>query len=107
MSPNRSYGAVNKHAWQEVLHRLPNNVFDANSPLAQYTMGQRVGGFFVKVAELSAVGTLTGLAMSGLGSLDVQVRKPPVLLSLRVAGETCEEYRIVTYCRDEFGTVKS
>lgn len=75
VSPNRSYGVVNKHAWQEVLHKLPNNVFDANSPLAQYTMSQRVGGFFAKVAELSAVGTLTGVAMSGLGNLDVQVRR--------------------------------
>lgn len=74
VSPNRSYGAVNKHAWQEMLHKLPNNVFDANSPLAQYSMAQRVGGFFAKVAELSAVGTVTGVAMSGLGNLDVLVR---------------------------------
>lgn len=66
VSPNRSYGALHKHAWQNYLHRLPNHVFDASTPLNRLTLGARAAGFAAKAAELCAVGTVAGAAMSGL-----------------------------------------
>lgn len=66
VSPNRSYGALHKHSWQNYLHRLPNHVFDASTPLNRLTLGARAAGFLAKAAELCAVGTVAGAAMSGL-----------------------------------------
>ena len=55
--------------WQRTLHDLPNHIFDASSPARRITPGQRVGGLATKVVELSAVGTVAGAAMSGLGQV--------------------------------------
>jgi len=66
VSPNRSYGALHKFPWQNYLHRLPNHVFDASTPLNRITAGARAAGFVAKAAELCAVGTVAGAAMSGL-----------------------------------------
>ena len=55
--------------WQRTLHDLPNHIFDASSPARRITPGQRVGGLLTKVVELSAVGTVAGAAMSGLGQV--------------------------------------
>ena len=66
VSPNRSYGALHRHSWQNYLHRLPNHVFDASTPLNRLTLGARAAGFAAKAAELCAVGTVAGAAMSGL-----------------------------------------
>lgn len=75
VSPSRSYGVPHKYDWQRMLHELPANVFDASSPMRQYTMNARAAGFFAKAAELCGVGMLTGAAMSGLQTAAVSVRR--------------------------------
>lgn len=74
-APSRAYGAVHKFPWQQMLSELPHCVFDANGPLRNYTNTARVGGFFASMAQLSAVGALTGGATSLLSSLAVKVHK--------------------------------
>ncbi|KAG1673698.1 hypothetical protein FOA52_010567 [Chlamydomonas sp. UWO 241] len=73
LAPTRSYGSTHKFPWQQMLDSLPNNVFDASGPLRAYTTGARAASFFTKMAELSAVGAVTGaltsLASSGVVSL--------------------------------------
>lgn len=59
-APTRSHGSLGKMPWQAMLHAMPNNVFDASTPLRNYNSGTRAGAFAVKLAELCAVGTLTG-----------------------------------------------
>ena len=58
-----------------MLDSLPNCVFDASGPLRQYTSQMRVGSFFAKMAELSAVGALTGTVTSLASSAAVQLRR--------------------------------
>eukprot|EP00967_Tisochrysis_lutea_P095609 scaffold139514_cov20-Tisochrysis_lutea.AAC.1 len=58
----------------QTLDGLPNCVFDASGPLRQYSMQARVGGFFAKLAELSAVGAVTGGATSILSSAGMCIR---------------------------------
>lgn len=50
-SPSRSYGAVHKFPWQNVLHNLPNHVFDARTPYRNYSFASRFGSFFAKVGR--------------------------------------------------------
>ncbi|KAK9826747.1 hypothetical protein WJX81_004762 [Elliptochloris bilobata] len=75
VSPNRSYGALHKFSWQNYLHRLPNHIFDASTPLNRLTPGARAAGFAAKAAELCAVGTIAGAAMSGLAQVDLRLRR--------------------------------
>lgn len=75
VAPTRSYGAVHKFPWQQALEGLPNNVFDASGPLRHYTVQTRVGGFLSKMAELSAVGALTGSATSLMAQGAVALRQ--------------------------------
>lgn len=75
LTPSRSYGAVHKLPWQQMLSELPNCVFDSSGPLRNYTRQARMGGFFARMAELSAVGVLTGTATSMLGSAAVALRQ--------------------------------
>lgn len=64
ISPNRSFGVPHKYDWQRMLHELPANVFDASGPQRVYTMNSRMAGLLAKTAELCAVGSITGGAMS-------------------------------------------
>ncbi len=48
----------------QTLDGLPNCVFDASTPLRQYSIQSRIGGFLAKFAELSAVGAVAGGATS-------------------------------------------
>ena len=84
VSPNRSVGALHKFSWQNYLHRLPNHVFDASTPLNRLTAGARAAGFVAKAAELCAVGTVAGAAMSGLA----QARPKPCTLALGSTGQS-------------------
>lgn len=68
-------GTAARAPWQEMLASLPNNVFEAGSKTRSFTLGSRAMGFLSKAAELSAVGAVTGAAMSGLGSAAVQLRR--------------------------------
>lgn len=75
VSPNRSFGAPHKFPFQSYLHGLPNNVFDMSGPQRSYTTSTRAVGFFAKVGELSAVGTLAGASMAGLSQLALRLRQ--------------------------------
>lgn len=75
LAPCRSYGSVHKFPWQQMLDNLPNCVFDASGPLRQYSNQARVGSFFAKMAELSAVGAVTGVATSLASSAVVEIHK--------------------------------
>lgn len=75
VAPTRSYGSVHKFPWQQMLDGLPNCVFDVNGPLRTYSTPSRVGAFFTKAAELSAVGLLMGGATSLLSSAAVALRR--------------------------------
>ena len=55
--------------WQRHLHDLPNHIFDASSPARRITASQRVTSLITKAAELGAVGTIAGTAMSGLAQV--------------------------------------
>ena len=44
VAPSRSFGALHKASWQNMLHNLPHNVFDTSTPLRKYTLGSRAGG---------------------------------------------------------------
>ncbi len=58
-----------------MLDGLPNNVFDASGPLRHYTNQARIGGFFAKMAELSAVGALAGTVTSLASTAAVAIRR--------------------------------
>jgi len=75
LAPTRSYGSVHKFPWQQMLEGLPNCVFDASGPLRQYTNQARVGSFFAKMAELSAVGAVMGTTTSLLSTAAVAIHK--------------------------------
>ena len=75
IAPNRSYGAVGKMPWQKMLQSMPNNLFDASTPYRHFSMGNRAASLVVKTAELCAVGSLAGAAMSGLSQLAVSLRQ--------------------------------
>ena len=75
IAPNRSYGAVGKMPWQKMLQSMPNNLFDASTPYRQFSMGNRAASLVVKTAELCAVGSIAGTAMSGLSQLAVRLRQ--------------------------------
>ena len=75
IAPNRSYGAVHKFPWQNMLQSMPNNLFDASTPYRQFSMGNRAASLVVKSAELCAVGSIAGAAMSGLSQLAVNLRQ--------------------------------
>lgn len=49
VAPSRSYGAVHKFPWQNMLHNLPNHVFDSSTPYRRFSIGSRVGSLFAKV----------------------------------------------------------
>lgn len=74
-APNRSYGAVHKMPWQNMLHNMPNNLFDASTPLRTYSNSNRAAGLLVKTAELAAAGSITGAAQWGLSQLALMARR--------------------------------
>lgn len=75
VAPTRSYGSLHKFPWQQTLSGLPNCVFDASGPLRTFSKGARIGGFAARMAELSAVGVLTGTATSAAGQAAVALRR--------------------------------
>lgn len=75
IAPTRSYGAVHKFPWQNMLSSMPNNLFDASTPHRRFSYGNRAASLAVKSAELCAVGSIAGAAMSGLSQLAVGLRR--------------------------------
>ncbi len=75
LAPSRSYGSIQKFPWQQMIEGLPNCVFDASGPLKHFTKRARAAGFVAKMAELSAVGALTGTVTSLLSSASVALRQ--------------------------------
>lgn len=58
-----------------MLAKLPNNVFEATTPLREYTTSSRAVAFFTKSAELCGVGMLAGAAQSALAQAAVALRR--------------------------------
>ncbi|EFN57777.1 hypothetical protein CHLNCDRAFT_20786 [Chlorella variabilis] len=75
VAPTRAAPAPARFAWQNMLSKLPNNVFEATTPLREYTTGSRAAAFFTKSAELCGVGMLAGAAQSSLAQAAVAVRR--------------------------------
>lgn len=75
IAPTRSYGAVHKFPWQNMLSSMPNNLFDASTPHRRFSYGNRAASLAVKSAELCAVGSIAGAAMSSLSQLAVGLRR--------------------------------
>jgi hypothetical protein len=73
-APSRSFGTVHKFPWQQMLSNLPNNVFDASGPLRQYPLQARAGGFLARMAEMSAIGAITGSVTSMLSQAALAIR---------------------------------
>jgi len=74
-APSRAYGAVHKFPWQQMLANLPACVFDASGPLRNYSRTARVGGFFASMAQLGAVGAVTGGATAVLSAAAVKLHQ--------------------------------
>ncbi len=75
VAPTRAAPAPGRHEWQNMLAKLPNNVFESTTPLKAYTTNSRVASLFVKSAELCGVGMLAGAAQSLLAQAAVAVRR--------------------------------
>lgn len=75
LAPCRSFGSIQKFPWQQMIGGLPNCVFDASGPLRTFTTQARAAGFCAKMAELSAVGALTGTATALLSTAAVAIRQ--------------------------------
>lgn len=75
VAPTRAAPAPGRFEWQNVLARLPNNVFEGTTPMREYTTASRVSSFFVKSAELCGVGMLAGAAQSALSQAALAVRR--------------------------------
>lgn len=75
VAPTRAAPAPARFAWQNMLSKLPNNVFEATTPLREYTTGSRAAAFFTKSAELCGVGMLAGAAQSSLAQAAVAIRR--------------------------------
>ena len=75
VAPTRAAPAPAKHAWQNMLSKLPNNVFEGTTPLKAYDTNSRVASLFVKSAELCGVGMLAGAAQSALAQAAVAIRR--------------------------------
>lgn len=75
LAPSRSFGSIQKFPWQQMIEGLPNCVFDSSGPLRTFTKQARAAGFCAKMAELSAVGALTGTATALLAQAAVAVRQ--------------------------------
>jgi hypothetical protein len=75
VAPTRAAPAPARFAWQNILSKLPNNVFEATTPLREYTTSSRAAALLTKSAELCGVGMLAGAAQSGLAQASVAVRR--------------------------------
>lgn len=75
VAPTRAAPAPAKHEWQNMLSKLPNNVFEGTTPLRAYSNNSRVASFFVKAAQLAGVGAVAGGVQSALSSAVVELRK--------------------------------
>lgn len=75
VAPTRAAPAPARHEWQNMLSKLPNNVFESTTPLKSYSTNSRVASLFVKSAELCGVGMLAGAAQSLLAQAAVAVRR--------------------------------
>lgn len=75
VSPTRAAPAPARHAWQNLVSKLPNNVFESTTPLREYSTNSRVASLFVKSAELCGVGMLAGAAQSALSQAAAAIRR--------------------------------
>lgn len=75
VAPTRAAPAPAKHEFQNMLSKLPNNVFEGTTPLRAYSNNSRIASFFVKAAQLGGVGAVAGGVQSALSNAVVGLRK--------------------------------
>ncbi|XP_002975039.2 protein RETICULATA-RELATED 1, chloroplastic [Selaginella moellendorffii] len=75
LAPTRSYGSTFKYEFQNVLQKLPNNIFDKSYSMRNYNMGQRLCSFFYKAGVLGFFGAFLGAAGAGLSKACITLRK--------------------------------
>jgi len=75
VAPTRAAPAPARFEWQNMLSKLPNNIFEGTTPMRSYSTSSRVAAFFVKGAELCGVGMAAGLFQSAAGSAAVSLRQ--------------------------------
>jgi hypothetical protein len=75
VAPTRAAPAPGRHAWQNQLARLPNNVFEGTTPLRAVSNGQRAAALAVKAAELCGVGMAAGAAQAAAGRALLALRR--------------------------------
>ena len=61
--------------WQSMLNKLPNNVFEKNTPARDFMIPQRVSSFVAKAVELSAVSAIAGAASASLQHCTLAARR--------------------------------
>ncbi|KAI8113237.1 hypothetical protein M9435_003241 [Picochlorum sp. BPE23] len=75
VAPTRAASAPARYEWQNMLSKLPNNVFEGTTPLRSYSNNSRIASFFVKAAQLSGVGLVAGGLQSSLSKAVVALRQ--------------------------------
>jgi hypothetical protein len=75
VAPTRAAPAPGKHEWQNMLSKLPNNVFEGTTPLREYSNNSRVASFFVKAAQLGGAGVAAGAMQSTLSKAVIALRQ--------------------------------
>ncbi|KAJ3701685.1 hypothetical protein LUZ61_005390 [Rhynchospora tenuis] len=85
LAPCRSYGNTFRFDLENIIQKLPNNVFEKNYPMREFDMQKRIQSLLYKTAQLGIVGTVAG-SVQGLlsnflsskkeGSLSTTVPSP-------------------------------
>jgi hypothetical protein len=75
VAPTRAAPAPAKREWQNMLSKLPNNVFEGTTPLRTYSNNSRIASFFVKAAQLGGVGLAAGTVQTTLSKAVIALRQ--------------------------------
>lgn len=69
LAPCRSYGSTSRFDFQNIIEKLPNNIFEKSYPLREFDLPKRISAFFYKAAELSLVGFVAGSVQGGMSKV--------------------------------------
>jgi len=75
LAPSRSFGSAYKHKWQSMLHKLPHNLFEKNSPMRSYSGMSRSMGLALKGVQLAGIGAAVGATNAVASDSLVKMRK--------------------------------
>ncbi|GJN13379.1 hypothetical protein PR202_gb00073 [Eleusine coracana subsp. coracana] len=69
LAPCRSYGSTSRFDFQNMIEKLPNNIFEKSYPLREFDLPKRISAFFYKAAELSLLGFVGGSVQGGVSKV--------------------------------------